>query len=298
MSRRVPGSAASSTSATTACSRPGSIGAARRTRSRPPSSPGSRPTASRPRRSPRVSPTSSGGRRGCSSSARAPRSRSMSARRTTSRRPGRRCSTRSPRSRLGSVSATTACAPYRGRSVVDLRPGDAGGKREAVERLIDATGRARSCRFGDDLSDADAFDAVLAARDDGPDARADRSRCTGGSRRPPEVLARADLVVASARDVGRVLGALAGRIAREPSDAGPDARDADPRERRDRVGGRLHDPMKTFGKTPSTIVSAVATARPPHTSRAVARRPARRSSGRACTCRRRPAGSRTRPPPR
>ena len=33
---------------------------------------------------------------------------------------------------------------YRGRTVVDLRPRDAGGKGEAVERLIAATGRRPS----------------------------------------------------------------------------------------------------------------------------------------------------------
>ena len=51
--------------------------------------------------------------------------------------------------------------PYRGRSVVDLRPGDAGGKREAVERLIARHRPGTIVSFGDDLSDADAFDAVL-----------------------------------------------------------------------------------------------------------------------------------------
>ena len=117
--------------------------------------------------------------------------------------------------------------PYRGRSVVDLRPGDAGGKREAVERLIERHRPGGIVSLGDDLSDADAFDAVLAARAAGL-THGLTIAVHGRLAAPEEVLARADLVVASARDVGRVLGALAGRIAREPSDAGPGSRDADP----------------------------------------------------------------------
>ena len=58
--------------------------------------------------------------------------------------------------------------PYRGRSVVDLRPSEAGGKREAVERLIARHRPGAVVSLGDDLSDADAFDAVLAERDAGP----------------------------------------------------------------------------------------------------------------------------------
>ena len=104
--------------------------------------------------------------------------------------------------------------PYRGRSVVDMRPEDAGGKREAVERLIERHRPAAIVSFGDDLSDADAFDAVLAARDAGRAVGltvAVHGRLTA----PPEVLERADLVVASAREVGRLLGGLARRLERE-----------------------------------------------------------------------------------
>ena len=104
--------------------------------------------------------------------------------------------------------------PYRGRSVVDLRPGDAGGKREAVERLIARHRPGAIVSFGDDLSDADAFDAVIATRDAGQ-AEGLVVAVHGRLAAPPEVLARADLVVASAPEVGRMLGALARRIERE-----------------------------------------------------------------------------------
>lgn len=112
--------------------------------------------------------------------------------------------------------------PYRGRSVVDLRPDGAGGKREAVERLIERHRPGAVVSFGDDLSDADAFDAVLAAHDGGQTMGLTVA-VHGRLAAPPEVLSKADLVVGSARDVGLFLAALARRIAREASDVGSDA---------------------------------------------------------------------------
>ncbi len=103
--------------------------------------------------------------------------------------------------------------PYRGRSVVDLRPHGAGGKREAVERLIARHRPGAIVSLGDDLSDADAFDAVLAARDAGVEGLT--VAVHGRLAAPVEVLERADLVVGSAHDVGRLLAALARRIERE-----------------------------------------------------------------------------------
>ena len=66
-------------------------------------------------------------------------------------------------------SAVRACvdhglAHYRGRSVVDLRPPEAGGKREAVERLIARHQPGAVAVLGDEMSDVDAFEAVIAAR--------------------------------------------------------------------------------------------------------------------------------------
>ncbi len=105
--------------------------------------------------------------------------------------------------------------PYRGRSVVDMRPRDAGGKGEAAERLIAATRAGAAVSFGDDLSDTDAFDAVIAARDDGRLEAGVIVAVHGRVSTPPEILARADLVAASARDVGRMLAAIARRLERE-----------------------------------------------------------------------------------
>jgi trehalose-phosphatase len=110
--------------------------------------------------------------------------------------------------------------PYRGRSVVDMRPRDAGGKREAVERLIARHRSGAIISLGDDLSDADAFDAVIAARDTGG-VVALTVGVHGRLAAPPEVLERADLIVASAHEVGRLLAALVRRIDGERADEGP-----------------------------------------------------------------------------
>jgi trehalose-phosphatase len=112
--------------------------------------------------------------------------------------------------RLGLVHGL---AHYRGRSVVDLRPRDAGGKREAVERLVDRHRPGGVVVLGDEVSDIDAFEAVIAER------AADRT-LTGmtvavhGTLRPApaELLAKADVALAGAHEVGRFLGELGRRL--------------------------------------------------------------------------------------
>jgi trehalose 6-phosphate phosphatase len=104
-------------------------------------------------------------------------------------------------------------AHYRGRSVVDLRPREAGGKREAVERLIERHGPGGVVALGDELSDVDAFEAVLAARS--ADAGlVGMTIAVHGTLRPApaELLDRADLALGGAHDVGRLLAALARRL--------------------------------------------------------------------------------------
>lgn len=102
--------------------------------------------------------------------------------------------------------------PYRGRSVVDLRPADAGGKREAMERLLEREGPGAVLVLGDDLSDADAFDAAHEAVGGAGPSVAVCVAVHGRVATPPEILERADLVVASATAVGRLLGGLARRL--------------------------------------------------------------------------------------
>jgi len=112
--------------------------------------------------------------------------------------------------RLGLVHGL---AHYRGRSVVDLRPREAGGKREAVDRLIGRHRPGGIVVLGDELSDIDAFEAVIAARSADPKLRGVTVAVHGGLRpAPPELLERADLALAGAYDVGRLLAALARRL--------------------------------------------------------------------------------------
>lgn len=108
-------------------------------------------------------------------------------------------------------------APYRGRSVVDLRPESAGGKREAVELLLATHRPGAVVALGDELSDVDAFEAVVAARAGGIVGITVAVHGAWSSA-PVELLAHADLAVASARDVGRFLGALGAALTSTPGD--------------------------------------------------------------------------------
>ena len=104
-------------------------------------------------------------------------------------------------------------AHYRGRSVVDLRPAAAGGKREAVASLIARHDPGGIVVLGDELSDVDAFEAVVAARASTP-ARVGVTVAVHGLARaaPDELLAVADLCLGSPRAVGRLLLDLAARL--------------------------------------------------------------------------------------
>jgi trehalose 6-phosphate phosphatase len=115
--------------------------------------------------------------------------------------------------RLGLVHGL---AHYRGRSVVDLRPRDAGGKREAVERLIGRDRPGGAIALGDEMSDIDAFDALIDARTHGRIEVGVTVAVHGAAKTAPDdLLARADLRIVGAHEVGRLLGALARRLAEE-----------------------------------------------------------------------------------
>jgi trehalose 6-phosphate phosphatase len=99
-------------------------------------------------------------------------------------------------------------AHYRGRLVVDLRPRTAGGKREALERLLDELRPAGAIAFGDDLSDVDAF-AVLRARRDAGEIDALAVGVTGPHGTPDEVRETADLVLPTPFEAARMLAWIA-----------------------------------------------------------------------------------------
>ena len=105
-------------------------------------------------------------------------------------------------------------AHYRGRLVVDLRPRDAGGKREAFEALLADLRPATVVAFGDDSSDADGFAVLCAARESGSlDGLA--VAVTGPHGMPNEVRAAADVILDTPRDVARALSVLARTVERE-----------------------------------------------------------------------------------
>lgn len=105
-------------------------------------------------------------------------------------------------------------AHYRGRLVVDLRPQTAGGKREALESLLADLRPATVVAFGDDISDADGFGVVRAAREAGTCAGL-AVAVTGPHGMPDEVRAAADVLLDSPFEAARALSALATAFERE-----------------------------------------------------------------------------------
>ncbi len=103
---------------------------------------------------------------------------------------------------------------YRGRLVVDLRPRTAGGKREALERLLEELRPAAAIAIGDDLSDVDAFSVLRAAREAGGlDALA--VGVVGPHGMPDEVRHGADVVLATPFQAARLLAWIARALDRE-----------------------------------------------------------------------------------
>ncbi len=104
---------------------------------------------------------------------------------------------------------------YRGRLVVDLRPRSAGGKREAFEELLAKLRPATVVAFGDDVSDADGFAVLRAARAAGTCAGL-AVAVTGPHGMPDEVRAAADVLLDTPFEAARALSALAAALEREP----------------------------------------------------------------------------------
>jgi trehalose-phosphatase len=101
-----------------------------------------------------------------------------------------------------------------GRRIVELRPQAAGGKGVAVERLLHSERPGAVLVLGDDVSDAEAFAAVRAARERG-EVVGLAVGVHGASETPPAVRAAADVELAAPRDAARLLAAVAGALERE-----------------------------------------------------------------------------------
>ncbi|HEY3523816.1 MAG TPA: trehalose-phosphatase [Candidatus Limnocylindrales bacterium] len=99
-----------------------------------------------------------------------------------------------------------------GRRVIEFRPRGAGGKGEAVGRLLERERPATVVVLGDDRTDAEAFATVRAERDAGRlDALLVGIR--GASETPAEVVAGADVMLAGPPVAARLLSAIANAIA-------------------------------------------------------------------------------------
>lgn len=104
-------------------------------------------------------------------------------------------------------------AHYRGRMVVDLRPIQAGGKAEAMMRLLERERPAAVVALGDDVSDADAFAVLRVARGTGAvDGLAVAVHGPHGM--PDAVRDNADLHLASPHEASRLLASIARIVGR------------------------------------------------------------------------------------
>ncbi|MFL5681172.1 MAG: trehalose-phosphatase [Chloroflexota bacterium] len=108
----------------------------------------------------------------------------------------------------------TGLVGFEGRKIVELRPEGAGGKGHAVARLIERHRPGGALVLGDDVSDAEAFRAIRAARDR-REIEALAIGVHGAAETPRDVAEAADLLLAAPRDAGRVLLAVARAIERE-----------------------------------------------------------------------------------
>jgi trehalose 6-phosphate phosphatase len=108
---------------------------------------------------------------------------------------------------------------FEGRKIVELRPDGAGGKGHAAVRLLERLRPGGVLAFGDDVSDAEAFRTVAAARARG-ELDALLVGVHGAAETPPQMSAAADAFVATPRDAGRLLAALARELEGEARSPG------------------------------------------------------------------------------
>jgi trehalose 6-phosphate phosphatase len=103
---------------------------------------------------------------------------------------------------------------FEGRKVIEFRPLGAGGKGAAVEGLIDRDRPGSVIVLGDDRSDAEAFRAVVAAREAGV-IDGLTVAIHGAAETPAEVVAAADILLPDPAAAARVLALVARLLERE-----------------------------------------------------------------------------------
>ena len=112
------------------------------------------------------------------------------------------------------TDAGPAFEPLHGRRILELRPAGAGGKGQAVARLLAEVRPAGAIVLGDDRSDAEAFREVASAETAGSVRAALAVAVHGGGETPREIEETADLVLASPREAARLLAILASELER------------------------------------------------------------------------------------
>jgi len=108
----------------------------------------------------------------------------------------------------------TGLVGLEGRRIVELRPAGAGGKGEAVARLVASLRPGGVLVLGDDRSDAEAFGIVREARDRG-ELSGLAVAVHAAAETPREVAAAADVELSSPRYAARLLSVVAGALERE-----------------------------------------------------------------------------------
>ena len=98
--------------------------------------------------------------------------------------------------------------------VVEFQPTEAGGKGRALERLLERERPGAALALGDDVSDAEAFDTIRAARADGRLAASLTVAVHGALETPPAVVAAADIVLPTTHHAARLLSALGHELQR------------------------------------------------------------------------------------
>ncbi len=137
----------------------------------------------------------------------------------------------------------TGLSRLAGRRVIEVRPSTAGGKGATLERLIRTEDPGAILVLGDDVSDAEAFRAMAAARQRG---RAGLALAVHGAvETPAAVIESADAVLATPHDAARLISAVgraldrrvrpsarsavgAGGVTRQPSPRPPSPRRPSP----------------------------------------------------------------------
>ena len=111
------------------------------------------------------------------------------------------------------ASGDLALERFDGRLIVELRPIGAGGKGEAVGRLLAKLAPSSVLAMGDDRSDAEGF-ALLAEWRAAGRLAALNVGIHDRTATPPELIAASDVLLPAPRDAARLLSALANELGR------------------------------------------------------------------------------------